>query len=289
MSYLELQLANQLAKGIFGNFEAFPTKNSSCLNIQLIANQPFISLVVSNIYRLSSTLLGGSDHPIWRLYIFFGWVGSTTSGYIWMGHISIPVSSVGHPAHRTDGVVELTFEIPAAEGSEPPLFRRESSSSPASGESVVFSPEEKKSAQTAAKPKLRPAARVQCCDFVTCGVFFCFKKTHRSNRSCAFGCAKKPPWCWSLGETTRNRWSEIRDWEVFFIFFLFQLPIQRIPWGRTVSGMNLPTCSWLILDGFHGCVNIPDRSAASPWILSFGSDLMNKFPSVSGQQLGPNW
>ena len=47
-------------------------------------------------------------------------------------------------AHRKDGVVELTFEIPAAEGSEPPLLRRESSSSPASGESVVFSPEKKK-------------------------------------------------------------------------------------------------------------------------------------------------
>ena len=28
MSYLELQLANQLAKGIFGNFEPFPMKKA---------------------------------------------------------------------------------------------------------------------------------------------------------------------------------------------------------------------------------------------------------------------
>ena len=50
-------------------------------------------------------------------------------------------------AHRTDGVVELTFEIPAAEGSDhldnEPRLRRESSSN-ASGESV---PREKTAAQ----------------------------------------------------------------------------------------------------------------------------------------------
>ena len=187
-------------------------------------------------------------------------------------------SSSSRP-YRTDGVVELTFEIPAAEGSEPPPDRRESSSSPASGESVVFSPE-KKSAQTAAKPKLRPErvnwlvtlwletmrflfsllrveSSVICWDFwvglppsqPSLGVFLFFK--HRSNRRCAnrcaFGCAKNPPWCWSLGETTRNRWSEIRDWEVFFCF---NFPSNGSH-GDELGWSYLHVHGWFWM-GFHG-------------------------------------
>lgn len=123
-------------------------------------------------------------------------------------------SSSSRP-YRKDGVVELTFEIPAAEGSEPPLLRRESSSSPASGESVVFSPEKK-----VPKQRRNPNCGRRESSVVTLWLVGCFfvKKKHRSNRRCAFGCAKNPPWCWSLGETTRNRWSEIWDWEVFFCF-----------------------------------------------------------------------
>lgn len=199
--------------------------------------------------------------------------------------------------------MELTFEIPAAEGSEPPLLRRESSSSPASGESVVFSPEKKKVPKQRRNPSAAGESQVLwLCDFVTMrflfsafeswglsffgwkgsaslfwGVCFCFLNIEIQQEVCQQVCvwvAKKPP---GVGVWGSNQKQVIWDSRLGSFWFYSHYGSMVRNWDEFTYSTWIRGWFWMgfsWLGKYTGPGNVPTDLIL--WD-SFGSDLMKHF------------
>ena len=114
------------------------------------------------------------------------------------------------------------------------------------------------------------------------GCFFVLKKHIDPTGAVRLGVQKSPPGVgvWGKQPETGDLRFEIGK------FFLFQLPIQRIPWdevGCIFTYIFMVDFGWFSWLGKF----IPDRSAASPWILSFRVRFDEQIPFSFGPPTRP--